>query len=73
MFAMVDVSATGLGGAAYARDLLARGGVAVMPGCSFGETMRDWVRVALTVDDARLDQGCDRIAAHARLLKEEAA
>ncbi|SEI52522.1 arginine:pyruvate transaminase [Cribrihabitans marinus] len=73
MFAMVNVAATGLTGAAYARDLLARGGVAVMPGSSFGQTMRDWVRVALTVEDARLDEACNRITTHLNQLKEDAA
>lgn len=73
MFAMVNVAATGLSGAAYARDLLARGGVAVMPGSSFGQTMRDWVRVALTVEDARLDEACNRITTHLNQLKEDAA
>jgi arginine:pyruvate transaminase len=65
MFAMVDVSATGLDGEAYAFDLLEREGVAVMPGTAFGETLRGWVRVALTVDDAGFDTAVARIADHA--------
>ncbi len=68
MFAMVDVSSTGMGGKAYAYDLLANGGVAVMPGASFGATVSDWVRVSLTVDDDRFGEACDRIVAHAHLL-----
>lgn len=61
MFAMVDVSATGMDGETYAHDLLRRCGVAVMPGAAFGETLRGWVRVALTVDDAAFDVAMARI------------
>ena len=72
MFAMVDISASGMDGQAYAVDLLQRGGVAVMPGGSFGETARNWVRVALTVDHDLFEKACDRIVAHARVRKDVA-
>jgi arginine:pyruvate transaminase len=32
-----------------------------MPGAAFGETLRGWVRVALTVDDAAFDVAMARI------------
>jgi len=64
MFAMVDVSATGMTGLDYAHDLLDQAGVAVMPGSSFGTTVESWVRVALTVDDDRFAEAIDRIIAH---------
>lgn len=67
MFAMVEVSAIGMSGADWADDLLAEQGVAVMPGAAFGETLDSWVRVALTVEDARLDEAAARMAAHARI------
>jgi arginine:pyruvate transaminase len=73
MFAMIDVSATGLNGSDYALHLLEHGGVAVMPGASFGETLDRWVRVALTVDDFAFDTACDRIVAHAHKLQGGAA
>ncbi|SLN50385.1 Arginine--pyruvate transaminase AruH [Roseovarius litorisediminis] len=73
MFAMIDVSATGLNGNDYALHLLEHGGVAVMPGASFGETLDSWVRIALTVDDADFDAACDRIIKHASLLEKEIA
>ncbi|MDT8329175.1 MAG: pyridoxal phosphate-dependent aminotransferase, partial [Roseovarius sp.] len=66
MFAMINTQSTGLSGHDYALDLLEKTGVAVMPGTSFGETLNDWVRVALTVDDAPFDAAIDRIVAHAR-------
>ncbi|SEK29964.1 arginine:pyruvate transaminase [Roseovarius azorensis] len=65
MFAMVDVAATEMNGDAYAFDLLEKKGVAVMPGASFGATMDNWVRVALTVEDAPFAQAIDRMVAHA--------
>lgn len=64
MFALLDVSATGATGAGFAQDLLQAQGVAVMPGSSFGRTLQGWVRVGLTIEDARLAEACDRIAAH---------
>lgn len=72
MFAMIDVSATGMDGNTYALHLLEHGNVAVMPGVSFGTTVDSWVRVALTVDDAVFATACDRIINHANSLMQEA-
>ena len=70
MFALMDVSAlpieaTTSPGETYALDLLRAAGVAVMPGSSFGASIPGWVRMALTVDDERIDEACTRILAHA--------
>lgn len=73
MFALVDTSATGLDGTDYAMDLLENAGVAVMPGASFGDSLQNWVRVALTISDSDLDKALDRIVAHAQTLKGKAA
>lgn len=73
MFAMIDVSATGLSGNDYALHLLEHGGVAVMPGASFGETLDAWVRVALTAEDTAFDAACERIIRHAGQLQLETA
>ena len=73
MFAMINVASTGLDGQAYAEDLLENGGVAVMPGTSFGTTMSDWVRVALTIDDVEFDRAIQRIVAHANTLQRNVA
>ncbi len=61
MFALVDVSSTGLDGTAFANALLDEAGVAVMPGASFGPSIADWVRVALTRPDDRFDEGIRRL------------
>lgn len=65
MFALIDISSTGMDATSYAFDLLETAGVAVMPGTSFGATLDNWVRVALTAPDAALQTACDRIVAHA--------
>lgn len=72
MFAVVDVCATGLDGSAYAANLLAREGVAVMPCASFGRALPGWVRVALTAEDGAFDEAIERMAAHAGRLAEAA-
>ncbi len=72
MFALIDVSATGMDGEAYAWDLLDHG-VAVMPGSAFGDGLHDWVRVALTIDDADFTTALDRISAHAARNKRSVA
>ena len=64
MFALIDASATGMDGDAYSWDLL-DSGVAVMPGSAFGESLSNWVRVALTIDDESFATALDRITAHA--------
>ena len=66
MFALVNVSCTGMSGKDYAMDLLLNGGVGVMPGSSFGETLKQWVRISLTETDDIFDEGCKRIVAHAK-------
>ena len=66
MFAMVDVSSTGLSGRDYAFDLLENAGVAVMPGPSFGATVENWVRVALTIDDGPFEEALNRIIEHSK-------
>ncbi|QPM92388.1 pyridoxal phosphate-dependent aminotransferase [Pseudooceanicola algae] len=73
MFAMINVAATGMDGDAYAEHLLEHANVAVMPGSSFGSTLTDWVRLALTVPDADIAKACDRILAHASQLAQKSA
>jgi arginine:pyruvate transaminase len=57
----------------YALHLLEHGNVAVMPGSSFGDVLENWVRVALTIEDALFSEACDRIVAHANALALETA
>ncbi len=73
MFALINVATTGLDGEAYAMDLLENGGVAVMPGASFGENLKSWVRLALTIEDSEFERALDRIVAHAKDLERKTA
>lgn len=70
MFALIDISSTGMDSETYASDLLERTGVAVMPGTSFGDGLAGWVRVALTVPDETLERACDLILGHAETIRE---
>ncbi len=71
MFAMINISATGLSGSDYARNLLEHSGVAVMPGSSFGKTLDTWIRISLTKESSTFDAACDRIIMHASQLQME--
>ncbi|WP_375688575.1 pyridoxal phosphate-dependent aminotransferase [Pseudooceanicola sp. LIPI14-2-Ac024] len=66
MFMLIDVRATGLDGEAFALRLLEERGVAVMPGASFGDEARGFIRVSLTVPDERIAEAAARIAEFAR-------
>ena len=72
MFALINVSATGLDGETYAWDLL-QAGVAVMPGSAFGDSLKDWVRVALTINDTDFGTAVSRIIDHANSKSREVA
>ncbi len=62
MYVMVDIRGTGMTGTEFAEALLDEHLVAVMPGESFGKAAAGHVRVALTVDDATLEQAAMVIA-----------
>ncbi|MEQ8514810.1 MAG: pyridoxal phosphate-dependent aminotransferase, partial [Chromatocurvus sp.] len=61
MFVMVDVSGTGRDGEAFARELLDRHGVSVLPGAGFGPGCNDFVRVSLCQPVDVLSPALDRM------------
>lgn len=65
MFALIDIRALSGDSLAFALDLLAQTGVAVMPGASFGAALEGWLRVALNASDADTQEACARMAAYA--------
>lgn len=69
MFLMLDVRGTGRDGLGFAEGLLDAQSVAVMPGNAFGTQAAGFVRLSLTVPDARLTEACQRIASHAASLQ----
>ena len=62
MYLMLDIRPTGLSGDDFADQLLDEHLIAVMPGESFGAAAAGHVRVALTVEDAALEQAAHAIA-----------
>jgi arginine:pyruvate transaminase len=69
MFILLDIANTGLTGEAFAIRLLEEEGVAVMPGSSFGEEARYFLRLSLTVPDESIDKACGHIIALAERLQ----
>ncbi|MBK8457835.1 MAG: pyridoxal phosphate-dependent aminotransferase [Phyllobacteriaceae bacterium] len=68
MFVLADIRRLGLTGEGFAARLLDEARVAVMPGESFGEALKGWVRISLTAPDAAIDAALVRIAAFVRRL-----
>jgi arginine:pyruvate transaminase len=63
MFMMVDVSGTGLDTVDFTWQLFREKGVSVLDASAFGDTAKGFVRLGLVVDEARLVDACERIAA----------
>lgn len=61
MFLMVDVSRSADDGFEFARGLLDKEGVSVLPGESFGQLTRNYVRLSLTHSVEVLEEAFDRI------------
>ena len=68
MFVLLDVRGTGLGAGAFARLLLERQAVAVLPCDGFGASAEGYLRIALSAPDARLTEAGRRIVRFARSL-----
>ncbi|EFL89752.1 pyridoxal phosphate-dependent aminotransferase [Ahrensia sp. R2A130] len=60
MFMLVDVSASGMDGEAFARKALDHG-VSVMPGGSFGSQAKAFIRLSLTVPEDDLREAAERL------------
>jgi arginine:pyruvate transaminase len=63
MFMMVDVSGTGLETTDFTWQLFRAQGVSLLDASAFGETANGYVRLGFVVDEARLIDACERIAA----------
>jgi arginine:pyruvate transaminase len=68
MFVLLDVRGTGLSSEAFADALLEREGVAVLPCDGFGPSAAGHLRISLTSEDRRLEEGGQRIVRFARQL-----
>ena len=61
MFMLIDVTATALSGAQFARALYDAQRVSVMDGAAFGQAAAGCVRVCFATDEATLDAACLRL------------
>ena len=68
MFTLIDIERTKLTCSDFAWKLLEEQLVAVMPGDSFGNRAKSFIRLSLTVDDELLRKACDRISVFAKNL-----
>jgi arginine:pyruvate transaminase len=68
MFVLLDIRGTGLGATVFARELLARENVAVLPCDSFGPSAAGYLRISLTAAEPRLEEAGRRIVRFAREL-----
>ena len=69
MYMMLDIRSTGMTGDEFANALLDEHHIAVMPGESFGDAAAGHLRVALTVEDQRLE---DALTTLVRFAEENA-
>ena len=60
-YGLVDIPAGAENALAFAKRLLIDGGVAVVPGDTFGATTARMVRLAFTTDDNSLRRGLERL------------
>lgn len=68
MYMMLDISATGLSGEAFAYGLLEAHQIAVMPGESFGAAAAGHIRVAMTIEDKAFTSAMETLCAYAQSL-----
>ncbi len=62
MFILIDIEKTNLNCSDFAWKFLTDQLVAVMPGDSFGEQAKGFIRLSLTVPDKLLQKACDRLS-----------
>jgi arginine:pyruvate transaminase len=70
MFVLLDIRGTGLGSEEFARGLLERENVAVLPCDGFGPSAVGHLRISLTAPEPRLTEAGQRIARFSRALAE---
>lgn len=71
MYMMLDISATGLSGDAFAYALLEQHHIATMPGESFGHAAAGHLRVAMTIEDGAFEQAMKTLCSFAESLASE--
>lgn len=67
-YAFVDISAAGMDAETFARDLLQKGRVIVVPGEAFGESGKRYVRLSFATSMENIREGTRRIAQYMKTL-----
>lgn len=60
-YAFIDISKTGLNSKSFCFDLLEKEHVAVIPGIAFGASFNNYIRLAFTLNEDGIIEGCSRI------------
>lgn len=68
-YAFIDISKTGLSSKFFCFDLLEKEHVAVIPGVAFGESFDHFIRLAFTLNEDKIIEGCARIRHYLEGLK----
>ena len=68
-YLMVNISATGMKSEEFAVSLLQHAHVAVVPGISYGKVCDDYVRMAFTLDETKIEEGIRRIGLFVKTLQ----
>lgn len=61
-YLMVNISQTGMTSEQFAIDLLQKAHVALVPGIAYGQSCDKYVRIAFTLDEAKISEGIKRIS-----------
>lgn len=67
-YLMVDISETGMKSEEFAMELLKAVQVALVPGITYGKSCDNYVRIAFTLDENKIQEGVRRIAEFINLL-----
>lgn len=69
-YAMIDISGMGYDSSvSFAYDLLEKARVAVVPGISYGDICKDFIRIAFTLEESKIIEGARRIAMFTKTAK----
>lgn len=67
-YLLVDISATGMSSEEFAKDMLKKVHVAVVPGITYGKCCDKYVRIAFTVGEDKIKEGVRRIGNYIKSL-----
>lgn len=69
-YAFVDISSTGMKASEFAKDLLSKESVIVVPGHAFGSDSDKYIRLSFATSDEAIREGCSRIRSYMKGLTD---